>query len=358
MMAHALPGGPAPRPWLVGYVAWVRTHMGAVAMSGLLSFAVPVTLFPGAISAMAAPTPSQVLQFAAWLILLALELWLLLLVVGYVLQRLDASLPAMRAATLAGACLAAAVPEFTNGRGYLLIEQGVTESTGSMHAYSFVCALVMALLFFAHLQQSRAREQAAERLAAAQVAHRQGRRRLVQARLQELQARIDPRLLFEMLEEVRQAYERDAARAEQLLDELVAFLRLALPRLRSASSSVERELQLARSYAQLRRIAGTHAIDARVDVEESVAPARFPPGVLLPLVDDALRARAGVCSLTARVVAGACEVTLRLPAAPSHATVTRVRTLLSELYGSATGLSLAAGPDGTTATISVPLERA
>src|SRR3569833_1996062 len=200
-MERVLPGGPAGTAAPVAGVApWLRTHTGAVAMAGLLSFAVPVTLFPGAISAMSAPSSGEIVQFAGWLTLLTLELWLLLLGLGYLLQQVRAPPLATRIATLIGASIAAAIPEYTNGRGYILLEQGVTESTRSMHAYSFVCALVMALLFFAHLQRSRAREEAAERLAAAQLAHRRTRRRLVQARLQELQARIDPQLLFEMLE--------------------------------------------------------------------------------------------------------------------------------------------------------------
>ena len=79
------------------------------------------------------------------------------------------------------------------------------------------------------------------RLAAAQAAQRATRRRLVHSRLQAVQARIDPQLLFEMLDAVRRAYDDDVSRAERLLDELVTFLRAALPRVRSTSSSVRRE---------------------------------------------------------------------------------------------------------------------
>ena len=328
-------------------------------MAGLLSLAVPVTLFPGADSAMPAPSLNDLLEFTAWLVLLACELWLMLLVIGYGLQQLDDSRGTMWGATLLGACLAAGIAEISNGRGHILVEQGVAQSTASMHVYSGACALVMALLFFAHLQRSRAREHAAERLASAQSEQRLMRSRLVQARLQAVQARIDPQLLFGLLEEVQCAYEHDPIRAEQLLDELVAFLRLALPRLRSASSTVERELSLACSFAQLRKVAGANEIDTSLEIDDDVARSRFPPGVLLPLVDEALRIHAGRCEFSARRDAEVCEVVLGLPATPMDGTVARVRALLADTHGSYSDVSVALSSNGfATASLKVPYEPA
>ncbi|HEU0203735.1 MAG TPA: hypothetical protein VFR86_25265 [Burkholderiaceae bacterium] len=85
----------------------------------------------------------------------------------------------------------------------ILIQQGLIHSAATAHLYAFSFSLVMALLYFEHLRCSRAHEQAAARLAAAQAAQRDARRRIVEARLQEVQARIDPQALFEMLDTVR-----------------------------------------------------------------------------------------------------------------------------------------------------------
>jgi LytS/YehU family sensor histidine kinase len=159
-----------------------------------------------------------------------------------------------------------------------------------------------------------------------------------------------------MLEEVRRAYEHDAARAERLLDELVAFLRVALPRLRSPWSSVQREALLARSYAQLRNVAGASEIEMLVDVPAEASDARFPPGVLLPLLDEALRAHGGTCSLNARRCTGNCEVVLALPARPRDAAVARVRSLLADLYGTSAELSIMQVNCVATATVRVPYE--
>ena len=59
------------------------------------------------------------------------------------------------------------------------------------HGSAFLCAL----------QRSRAHEEAAARLATAQAAQREARLRLVHARLQQCR-RIDPQLLFDMLDAV------------------------------------------------------------------------------------------------------------------------------------------------------------
>src|SRR6185369_11626771 len=179
---------------------WLRTHRGAVTMAGLLSFAVPVTLFPGAVSVMREPSAANVILLASWYVLYGLELWCLLLVIGYAFQRQHTNSRYARAAvTLFGAGAAVACVEIsTAGRGRILVEQGVVLSSQSMHLYAFISGLIMALLFFAHLQRSRAHEEAAARLATAQVAQREARLRLVHARLQAMQARIDPQMLFEM----------------------------------------------------------------------------------------------------------------------------------------------------------------
>jgi len=67
-----------------GFMRWLRAHRGAVTMSGLLSFAAPVTFFSGAVSVMREPTAVDVLVLTAWFVLFGVELWGLLLVIGYV----------------------------------------------------------------------------------------------------------------------------------------------------------------------------------------------------------------------------------------------------------------------------------
>jgi hypothetical protein len=349
-----------PATFFADFTRWLRTHSGAVTVAGLLSFAAPVTFFTGAVSVMREPTAEIMTRLGLWFVLYGAELWCLLLVIGYACQRL---MPASgrtvwRGTTwlLCGCAAVAFVNLSTASRADILIEQGVVTNAGTMYLNAFTVSFTMALLYFAHLRRSRTHEQAASRLATAQAAQREARRGMVQGRLQAVQARIDPQLLFDMLDAVRRAYEADAARAEHLLDELIAFLRASLPRLRTASSSVPREAELARAYARLQALAGATDVGLTVDVSADAIHARFPPGVLLPLLDDALRAGAGPCTLSAMRSGADCQLVLTLPARPSDAVVARVRSLLADVYGTSTALTAVDAGSAVRMMVKVPYE--
>ena len=83
-----------------------------------------------------------------------------------------------------------------------------------------------------------------------------------------------------------------------------------------------------------------------IDLDDEAMAARFPPGVLLPLLNDALEHRAGPCGLTATRRDGDSLIVLTVPAAPSEATVERVRAVLADLYGSGAELIVEAKGTG------------
>lgn len=72
-------------------------------------------------------------------------------------------------------------------------------------------------------------------LRAAQLARATSQRRLADAKLASLQARIEPDVLFQTLTKLEQFYETDPGSADRLLDELIAFLRGALADMRASS---------------------------------------------------------------------------------------------------------------------------
>lgn len=330
---------PAPRAGILDdFVRWLRAHRGTIAVAGLVSFAGPTTFFAGAVSVMRIPDPVTVAALALSFALYGMLLWSFLLVSGYAFWRLDPGGRAAHAALallLAAAAVAAADTATAERRQRINVEQGVVVSRQTMQLYSATFSLAMALLFFAHLRRSRAHEDAAARLAAAQAAQRELRRRAAEAQLKALQARIDPRFLFDVLDDVRRCYASDAEGAEQALDELVAFLRAALPRLRHASSSVSRESELAQAYARLRARIGATDVRLTLDIGPDAADARFPPGVLVPLLGDALRDASDPCALAASRSGDECRIAMRIPAHPSQATIDHVRALLGDLYAGA-----------------------
>ena len=288
------------------------------------------------------PTGWVVLTGALWLLAYAIELWCLLFVFGYVSLRTG---PAGRLGRftwhLLCACAAVACVELlTRGRVRFFVEMGTNPSELILHLYTFSYSLVVALLYFSHLRSGQAQEAAAARLAAAQAAQRDARRRLVGSRLQALQARIDPRMLFDLLDKVRRGYEIDPARAERLLDELVAFLRAALPRLRSPSSSLAREAQLGQAYARLRACRRIRSDVGAGHIGRRAARA-LSPRRAAAATGNALRSRAGPCRIGVTRQARQCRLVLELPAMPSpdtlsacaHCSPTCTRTLPSWLRG-------------------------
>ena len=340
------------------FVRWLRTHRTAVVVAYLLGFAYPLIFLASAIVVIPELSGTAVGMGLFRTAAQGLYNGSSFLVAGYFLQRLNWTgwKAALVSAALAGVC-AAIFGTLT----YVLSWTDMLGATGDARDFavdSMAITLSMALLFFSHLQHSRMHADAAERLAAAKVAQREARRRLAYGQLKAVQARIDPQFLFDMLDAVRRAYASDPERAERLLDELVAFLRAALPRLQDASSTVPREAETARALARLHALSADSSVDMRVDLADDALTARFPPGVLLPLLNEALQVRAGTCALTAARDGADSRIVLTLPAAPPDETVERVRAVLAELYGSAAELVVEGRGDACRARVKVPYERA
>jgi len=106
-----------------------------------------------------------------------------------------------------------------------------------------------------------------------------------EAGLQAMQARVEPQFLFSTLTQVEQLYEHDPPRAGRMLDELIVYLRAALPNLRDTSSTVDKEIALTQAYVNIARIRLDDELACEIAVASETRDARFPPMVLLPLID-------------------------------------------------------------------------
>jgi LytS/YehU family sensor histidine kinase len=174
-----------------------------------------------------------------------------------------------------------------------------------------------------------------------------------------IQARIDPQFFFDMLDAVQRTYEVDIDRAESLLDELIVFLRAALPRLRTTTSTVAQECELTKSYARLRKLQGRSDAEIDLVIPEGLRTAPFPPGVLLPIVDSVLRAASTERSLLLRADVTSSRIVLSLAssARPVPDAVARVEATLADLFGDGAGVTLSGLPDqAVLTTVRVPYE--
>lgn len=268
-------------------------------------------------------------------------------------HRTPAALLSMMAAALAGAAVASFIPPYEP----VAVRVGASASIAVWFWYTLWTNAMIGVLALVAIDGLRGRQQAVNHLAAVQEQGRLVRQQLASARLLAIQARVDPQLLFDMLAAVKGFYEKDAARAEQLLDELAAFLRAALPRLRSARSTLEVECGLVHSYVRLLRGAGAASIELNLRLPADLATAGFPAGVLLPLLTGS--AGTGRCiALDASACDQAVCVQVSDTLTPARATLERLQQSLSALYGERGKLRLVPQGGGARIELEVPLEPA
>jgi hypothetical protein len=191
------------------------------------------------------------------------------------------------------------------------------------------------------LEMSRRRAQAQSELQAARAQQVQLARELLESRLAVMQAQVEPHFLFDSLVDVLATYDRSADRGADVMDRLITYLRVALPRLRESGSTVQAEVDLLAAYLAV--VAARHGglPVARFTVEPGCANARFSPMLLLPLVQRAMRCAGDTGSVPRRIelvvrpVGGDVVAQLRVETpglCSDDAELARVRDRLAGLY--------------------------
>ena len=208
---------------------------------------------------------------------------------------------------------------------------------------------------------------ATARTNAAQVRRADVQRRMLESRLQALQARVEPQFLFNTLAQVRALYESDPAKGGQMLGDLIVYLRAALPQLRDSTSTLEQELKLVGAYLNIIqvRLGGRLAFD--IDAPQSAQSARMPPMILLPLLDQALnddsspsgdRSTIGIAAHTAPSRLHV-EIAVSGAAFTAHgcdAVLGDIQTRLRAIYGAGGTLAFDSTSNGSRAVIEIPYE--
>ncbi len=144
------------------------------------------------------------------------------------------------------------------------------------------------------------------------------------ARLAELQSRIRPHFLFNALNAALALVRVDPDRAERVLEDLSVLFRQAMAETGSAVSLGE-EIELARRYLDIEQVRFGDRLRVQWAIEPATTPARVPPLVLQPLVENAVKhgvepaLDGGDLQIRARLRAGCVELEVinSLPAVAS-----------------------------------------
>ncbi|MEP7061597.1 MAG: histidine kinase [Betaproteobacteria bacterium] len=137
----------------------------------------------------------------------------------------------------------------------------------------------------------RAARKTQSRLRAAELDRVHRSRLALESRLQAMQARVEPQFLFNTLAQVERLYEIDPALAGRMLDDLIAYLRAAMPQMRDSSSTVGRETELARAYLDIIRLRPGGQLHVSIDVAADAAALTMPPMMMMPLLDVGIARR-------------------------------------------------------------------
>ncbi|MCC9597215.1 MULTISPECIES: sensor histidine kinase [unclassified Rubrivivax] len=205
------------------------------------------------------------------------------------------------------------------------------------------------------------------------LAEAQAQRREAELRLSVLAAQVEPHFVFNTLAGVRSAIATDPARAAEMIDRLVEYLRASIPRLRSdgsAQATVGGQFEIVRAYlglmaARMPRLAWS------VQADEALLRHRFPPLMLISLAENAVKhgvePKIGPVRVDLRAERtddGRLALVVEDDGAGFGAStagtglgLANIRERLAQLYGERAALTLKARPGGgVSATITVPLE--
>ena len=200
-----------------------------------------------------------------------------------------------------------------------------------------------------------------------QLVQSESERRAVEAHLKLLQAQIEPHFLFNTLANVGSLIDGDPALAKQLLERLNDWLRVALARARSDSATLGDELDMLENYLQIMKIRFGERLNWHIEVSEDARRSAFPPMLLQPLVENAVRhgiepkLGGGAIDIRARIQ----EAALRIEVSDSGVGLqdrnaagtglANVRARLAALFGETGYLTLRSnGAAGAIATLEFP----
>ena len=241
-------------------------------------------------------------------------------------------------------------------------------STRVTLALSVVATVISVAVLSALERASAARSQA-------EAAHRLA----AESRLRLLQSQLEPHMLFNTLANLRVLVGIDPARAQAMLDHLIAFLRTTLDASRQTTQPLATEFKHLADYLALMAVRMGLRLQIKLDLPPELAALPVPPLLLQPLVENAIKhglepkVEGGRIEISARRDFQGSASTLRLTvrdtgaglspasafAAGSSFGLEQVRARLATLYGERAGLALQAAGDaegGALASLHLPLD--
>lgn len=142
------------------------------------------------------------------------------------------------------------------------------------------------------------------------------KRQLAEARVQAMQAQVEPHFLFNTLASIDHLIETDPPRASAMQKNLIQYLRAALPKMRESSTTLGREVDLVRAYLEILKVRMDDRLTTEFTVPDGLRSAAFPPMMLQTIVENAIKhglepkPDGGAIRVAAEIVDGRLRVTV------------------------------------------------
>ena len=258
-------------------------------------------------------------------------------------------------------------------KGYVIADEHYRFGTGLMKPTgfawtsfaAFIMGLCVSLFFLFQYREARTRAQMLKADADRNMLTRQA----IEAELKLMQAQVEPHFLFNTLASVQFLTETDPPKAGMMLGHLLAYLRAALPQLRSNSTTLGQEVELAQAYLSIMGMRMGPRLAFVIGVPEALRSQRFPPMLLMSLVENAIKhglepqAEGGTIRIEARRRGDRLAIALVDDGRGLGTNIgngvglTNLRDRLRGLYGEKARFTLEeVSPHGVRATIEIPYD--
>jgi signal transduction histidine kinase len=233
-----------------------------------------------------------------------------------------------------------------------------------------VFALVVASFIIKAVAGGKRRAELTANEATQRAETEQLERTVLEARLEALQAQIEPHFLFNTLASIDQLIQTDPRRASKMQQSLIRYLRSAMPQMREGSRpSLGQQVDLCSAFLEIMAVRMEGRLQPVVSVPEGLKSAVFPSMMLQTLAENAIKhglepkVEGGRLEIGAEIVDGQLAVQVIdtgigfMPKGEGGVGLANVRERLTALYKGRAELIITVSPaGGTCATIKVPYE--
>ncbi len=136
------------------------------------------------------------------------------------------------------------------------------------------------------------REQIAEsqvRIQEEKIKRLTSEKKAAEANLKLLQAQIEPHFLFNTLSNVLSLLDTDTEKGKSMLVDFIQYLRASLSKIRQQKATLGQEMEMLQAYLNIFKVRMGDRLRYRIDIPLAMAGLPFPPMLIQPLVENAIK---------------------------------------------------------------------